>query len=52
MKKTEKHIKLDWHKLLGFSHAKAAPGGPDAKRTRSMIGTKVLAGIKAGSPGM
>jgi hypothetical protein len=49
MKSTNKQIKLNWSKLVGFSLAKGVPSAPDAKRTKSMIGLKAQ-GVKATSP--
>ncbi len=50
MKSTKHSIKLDWSKLTGFNQAKAIPGATSPKRTKSMIGNKILSGIKATSP--
>ncbi len=46
MKTTNKRIKLNWGKLLGFSQVKAAQGDPKSKSARAMIGQK--AGVKTG----
>jgi hypothetical protein len=46
MNTTEKRIKLDWNKLIGFDQAKAVTTDPSVKRTKSMIGGKLMAGIK------
>jgi len=38
MKSTNKRIKLDLGKLLGFNQHKSLPSGPNSKRTTSMVG--------------
>jgi hypothetical protein len=46
MKATNKRIKLNWGKLLGFSQVKVAQGDPKSKSAQAMIGAK--AGVKKG----
>jgi hypothetical protein len=41
MKATNKRIKLNWGKLLGFSQVKAAQDDPKSKSAKAMIGAKV-----------
>jgi len=46
MKPKNKHIELNWNKLLGFSQVKGAQGNLKSKAARAMLGLKV--GVKAG----
>jgi len=46
MKATNKRIKLNWDKLLGFNQVKHAQGSLKSKAARALIGQK--AGVKKG----
>jgi hypothetical protein len=46
MKPRNKHIKLNWDKLLGFNQVKAAQGNLKSKAARALIGQKT--GVKRG----
>jgi hypothetical protein len=41
MKSTTRRIKLNWAKLVGFSHVKVAQGELRSKAAKAMIGVKV-----------
>jgi hypothetical protein len=48
MKCTNKRIKLNWGKLLGFSQVKVAQGELRSKAAKAMIGTPKAGAVKAG----
>jgi hypothetical protein len=49
MKSTNKRIKLNWGKLLGFSQVKVSQGELKLKATKAMIGGPKVGVVKAGS---
>jgi len=46
MKPTNKRVKLDWNKLVGFSQVKATSRKPSTKLANTMIGSKGAIGVK------
>jgi hypothetical protein len=48
MKATNKRIKLNWGKLLGFSQVKVARGERKSKAAKAMIGAVKTIGVPKG----
>ena len=45
MKSTNKRIRLNWDKLLGFGHVKVAQGEVKSKAAKAMIGAVKTVGV-------
>jgi len=49
MKSTNKRVKLDWSKMLGFNQIKSARGNLNSPEAKALVGAKI--GTKGGGGG-